>query len=265
MSWSLLVLALAWADEPPPPPAEPAEVKIVVIGERLRIERARQEIIRRLRAEGYTEEIRRGEVTVLRHPAAWAGEVWIHDDGWVTVKRQPVQVSAPQMGNGPLGQALGWASCVVVPFGCVHAGGQTFSKRKWRGVESRTFGSIQPEVAGYGDRVADLHTREVIEALPDRLYALWESGVPLEGDATILVPVEDRKRALLLYWEGRTDTVWGDRVRLAVEAFVRAEVQTGDRPFTDAEVAAFNAGRRCARAFDLTSPWELVSVGLDGT
>lgn len=256
---ALLWLALAGAAEP--------EVddrgRIVVTAEEMRIAKVRAEMIKRLRAEGYTEEIRRDDVTILRSPAAWAGEVWIHDDGWVTVRRQPVQVSAPQIGNGPIGTALGWASCVIVPVACVHAGGQTFSKRKWRGVEGRTVGAIEPEIHQYGDAVADLQTRYVVEALPDALYGLWNDGIPLEGDRSQIVPPAGRKRALLLFWESRTDTPWGDRVRLAVEAFLRAEVQTGPTPFTPAEVDVFNAGRRCERALDLTSSWEQVSRGIE--
>ena len=29
-----------------------------------------------------------------RHSSAWKGEVQVHDDGWIRMKRQPVQIKA---------------------------------------------------------------------------------------------------------------------------------------------------------------------------
>ena len=60
-----------------------------------------------------------------------------------------------------------------------------------------------------------------------------------------------RRAALMAYWGSRTDTAWGERVRQAVEAFCRGVVQHSEHPFTDEEIAAFNAGRPDSPPFDL--------------
>jgi hypothetical protein len=87
--------------------------------------------------------------------------------------------------------------------------------------------------------------------LPDRLEALWEEGVPLEGSRTPATHAR-RREALLAYWDSRTCTEWGDRVREAVEAFMRGVVQHSEHPFTEEEVRALNDERRCARPLVLT-------------
>lgn len=45
--------------------------------------------------------------------------------------------------------------------------------------------------------------------------------------------------------------MWGEQVRDAVAAFVRAEVQSGDEAFSEAEKEAFDEVRRSAQPF----PW----------
>ena len=241
-------------DRPSPPPVaasgETAIPEIVVHGDLL-VERARREMIHNLQQQGFTRVQRMEGYVRLRNEAAWAGEVRIYDDGWVTMKRQPIRIEAPDIRGIP--KPLAWATCLLIPTGCIRAGGPLLGKRKWMGVEERTLDSIQTDITVYGDRIADVATESTVNALPERLAALWNRGTPLMPDERPAGNVEERKAALLDYWDSRTETVWGDRVRDAVESFVLAEVQTSEHAFTDAEIAAFNERRSVQRALLLSS------------
>lgn len=251
----LLLAALALAQEAP---AEDDDHVVIVYGDHL-VEQARRRLLEDLAWEGYTEVEDRGDHLRVRHPAAWKGEILLYDDGWIRMKRQPLQVVAPEVPWAEENTPLAWATCVVYPPACIRAGGITVGRRKWMAQQHRTLQSVQPDLAALGDRVADRHVEQTVNDLPTRLEALWLEGVPLDGVVPLETP-EERKAALLAFWDSRTDTIWGDRVRLAVEAFVRSEVQGTPDAFTVEEVAAFNAARTSARALDLWTPWEEVAT-----
>lgn len=249
-----LVSALAADGDPPPPERDP---DIVVVGDRL-IDPERIALEKQLLAQGFQRVLRKDGYTVFRHDEAWRGEFRVHDDGWVRFKRQPVQFRPGR------DTAIGWMSCALL-FPCVQAGGQTIAGRKWRGVRRRQTEAAEPFVDRWSDRVADRSVDRVVNDLPDRLTVLWRDGVPLEPTDPPLLTVEDRKRALLAFWESRTDTVWGDRVRAVVEIFIRAEVQPGPDRFAPDEIAAFNARRTSEAALDLDRPYEELLDRLDAT
>ena len=137
---------------------------------------------------------------------------------------------------------------MVYPFACIKANGQLVSKRKLQAQKGRSFAETEPTIRAYGDRVADRETERTVNDLPDRLIALWERGQPLEGEGEgELDSPEQRRQALLEFWDSRTDTAWGDSVREAIEAFILAEVQTSSYPYSDAEVRHFNTGRQATR------------------
>jgi hypothetical protein len=158
----------------------------------------------------------------------------------VRVKRQPLRVEGRRMPWAKTNTPGAWAGCFVWPWLCVRWTGATVSHRRWLGVERRTTTAIDPNVRVLSDRVADLAVARTVEALPDRLEALWTEGVPLEGEGT-LATWRERRAALLEYWVSRTDTTWGDDVKQAIEAFVYGVVQTSEHPFTDEEFDAFDA------------------------
>ena len=264
--WLLLVLA-ARAEEPAVADGEveagrtdDGVEEIVVHGDIL-VEQARKQLMHDLQEEGYTDVEDMGDYVRMRHEEAWKGEVRVYDDGWIHVKRQPVRVQSRDLPWAEEGSPLAWASCALYPPMCLRTGGAMVGRRKWMGVQGRTLAAIDEDAQVLGDRVADASLDDRINQLPERLYALWDEGVPLSGEAALTTP-EARKQAILDYWDSRTDTIWGDRVRVAVEAFVRAEVQTSATPFTEAEIALFNAGRHCTRELDLVSPWDEVTAGL---
>lgn len=251
-----LLIAGALAGDPAPVREGTDNGNVIIVYGDLLVEQARQELISQLRDEGYTELIDKGDHLILRNQAAWKGDVLIYDDGWVQMKRQPLQVDSPELPYAHQGSALAWAHCVIFPTICVKPGGWTLTRRRWLGVEDGTMGSIASDAQIYGDRVADRSVDQRANGLPAKLEALWNDGTPLVGDGPALATPAERKGALLDYWESRTDTVWGDRVRASIDAFVRAEVQTSDAPFTADEIAAFNARRHCNIAYDMTRDWD---------
>jgi len=229
-----------------------------VVGEEItvyaeeRVRRARADVEEQLAHMGYDEEVEKvGDRTVFRHEAPWKGEVVLHDDGWTVVRRQPLRVEGRKMPWTKANTGIAWAGCFLYPWYCVRTGGVLVGRNKWRAVEDRTVTGVQPQVRRWGDRIADLATARKVGNLPDRLYALWEDGVPLDGSSAVVSSHQERRQALLAFWGSRTDTVWGEQVRRAVASFCRAVVQDSDHPFTDEEVSTFNASRPGEAPFDL--------------
>jgi hypothetical protein len=266
LPWPILVVTARFLVGTPvlaqSPDEEPSE-EVTVYGQPL-VAKAREQLIHDLGEQGYSQEIDRGDYILLRNVQPWKGEIRIYDDGWVRMKRQPLRVESRELPWAEQGSALAWASCALYPPMCIKTGGILVGRRKWMAVQGRTLGQVDPEVDVYADRVADSATDQVISSLPARLEALWLRGEPLRpGAPTALtveerkaapaaLTVEERKAALLDFWNSRTDTPWGDRVREAVEGFLRAEVQTGPYAFTESELDAFNEQRACARVLDLS-------------
>jgi hypothetical protein len=221
---------------------------IIVYGD-LRVEEARKQLIHDLQEQGYTQVIDKGDYVILRNVDAWKGDIIVHDDGWVRMKRQPIRVQSRKLPWAEQGSPLAWASCALYPPMCLRTGGAAVGRRKWLGAQDRTMDAIDTDVETLGDRVADAATDGTVNDVPERMEALWNDGVWRDGD--LRESPAEKKATILEFWDTRTDTVWGDRVRAAVEAFVRAEVQTSDTPFTHEEIAAFNQTRSCERELDL--------------
>ncbi|MEN0061904.1 MAG: hypothetical protein AAGA48_07105 [Myxococcota bacterium] len=217
--------------------------EVVVYGERL-VDQARREVVETIEELGYGYEVKdQGDRVVYRHPAAWYGEVVLHDDGWMQVKRQKLRVEGRSVPWAKRQNSVGaWLGCFVYPWACIRVYGATVSRRRWMGTQSRTVAQLEPKVQTLGDRIADLETARRAAELPDRLEALWETGTPL-AKGPRLKTYAARRQAILDHWDSRTDTVWGRRVRQAIVNFVEAVVQDGPDPFTRAELAAFNDGR----------------------
>jgi len=248
----------------PDAPAEPTDggrgpssADIVVYGER-KLDPERRKLEQRLLDRGYDRIVEKDGYAIFRHDESWKGEFRVYDDGWVRFKRQPVQFRPTR------DTALGWVGCALV-LPCLKTSGQTISQRKFKGVRRRQTEATDDLSRTWGDRVADRTVDRVIDGLPDRLEALWDEGVPLDANDDPLPTPESRKAALLAFWESRTDTVWGNRVRAGVEIFIRAEVQTSPWPFTAAEIAAFNQRRTSEAALDLDRPYDAVLDQLEAT
>jgi len=216
----------------------------------LLVEQARAKVTNQLMDDGYDEVVRKDDYTIYRHELPYMGEVRVYDDGWMMVKRQKLQIEGREMPWAKKNSPLAWAGCVVWMPLCVRPAGQTLSKRRFRGTETEVVHGTQPGVAVWSERIADQATHKAVEQLPQELQALWDVGTPLVSDHP-LPSYAERRHELLLYWDSRTDTPWGEMVRASVESFCRGVVQHDDAPFTAAEIAEFNQGRTAYREFTL--------------
>lgn len=265
MSTLLLVLTgLALAQDPDSDGAsvvDDDDAYEIIVYDDVAAEFARQAVVERLDEIGYSERIERNGYVIYRHPDNWRGDVRMYDEGYIRIRRQPVQVE-PVFGKA--GTPLGTASCVLLLPLCTRLGGQTVGRRKLQAQKTGIAQFLDPEMDVWGDRIADREVGSRIAVLPDELEKLWFEGVPLEGgeEAVAVVGPDAKKAAILAFWDSRTNTIWGNRVRLTVEGFIRAVVQNSEQGFSNDEVAAFNTTRTSERQLDLTSPWETVAEGL---
>lgn len=238
------------APAPEPEPAPPVSEEVTVVGEA--VEQARQQVIAQVEALGYDKVRRKDDRTVFRDPdTPYHGKVVLYDDGRLATRR-----------TGPAGRKIEpiagtrvrpYFLCLVDPMYCVSGGSWYVASSKWRQYEDRVVEATAAPLGTLGDRLADQALAAKLEVLPDGLDALWTRGIPLEGGPA-LVTYEERRAALLDYWDSRTETTWGLAVRELVAGFVRAEVQRGDHPYTAEEQAAFDARRRSAEPFPWSPP-----------
>ena len=248
----LFAAALALAEEPPPAEGEPdrdADIEVVVYGELL-VEQARAKLVEDLKEAGYDEVKVKDNRVIYRHSSVWRGEVHVYDDGWYRTKRQKVKFQAVGMPWAEEGSPLAVAGCFIYSPLCFRPGGALIGSRKFRAQETQVVQHIHEDAEEWANRVSDLATERTINGLPERLEDLWSRGVPLDGDG-VLATSAQRRRAILDYWDSRTNTPWGEAVRQAVEAFCRAVVQQSDAPFTAAELEALNQRRQSIRPFTL--------------
>ena len=228
--------------------AEPGD-EIVVYGER-RVKQARDKLLSDLQHLGYRTLIDKGDRVVLKHETSWKGKVVVYDDGYLDLRRQGVKGTMPDTFFRDASPLVGWVPCLIVPTACVKVGGVVVSKRKLEHVEARTLRAVQPAVHDLNARMADLATDHKLEALPQALEACWDDGVPLMGDGP-LPTAEARREHLLAFWASRTDTVWGERVREQVEAFLRGVVQRSAFALDAAQLQAFNERSPAGRPLEL--------------
>ena len=247
-------IALSQGAPEPASPEPDASIEVVVF-EELLVEQAKQKVYSDLREAGYTEMVRKDDKAIFRHPVPYKGEVHVHDDGWIRVKRQRIQVEGREMPWAEKNTPLAWAGCIIWSPLCVRPAGQTLAKSKFRSQEDRIVRWAQGDVQAWGDRIADLAVRRKVDELPQAMEALWTDGQPLFREAERLETHAERRSELLRYWGDRTESEWGERIRQAIESFCRGVVQQSDHPFTEKEIDAFNAALpEGARPFSLTRP-----------
>ena len=245
----LLLVVGASADPAAPAPAPiAAGEEITVWGNA--VEAARDAVVTEIEGLGYTHVRKRDDRTVFLADDGWKGKVIFYDDGRLATKRRGV--SGREMEPIAGTRIRPYPLCLISPFSCVDAGSWYMSASKWRHNEDAVARATAAELVSLGDRLADASVAQSLAELPDRLDRLWTDGVPLEG-TTVLPTWPARRAALLAFWDSRTETMWGEQVRDAVAAFVRAEVQSGEQAFSEAEKAAFDEVRRSSHPF----PWQV--------
>ena len=241
--WWWTVVALA--DEPEPEVSE----EITVLGQR--VEAARAEVVSRIVDLGYDRVKDKDGKVVFRADQAWKGKVVLSDDGLLRVRRTGPRPRALEPIPGT--RVRPYPLCLVAPTACVQLGAWAVSDRRWAGIEGEVVDGTHVELEALADAMADEALSTRLEALPEQLDALWLQGDSLFYQRPHVATVEARRAELLEYWDTRTETAWGLPVREAVASFVRAVVEAGPTPYTDAEKAAFEARRLSAHPF----PWTL--------
>lgn len=258
----MLVLALALAAEPAAAPAatpSPAEVtpdeepiilgddsvdETVIVSGDIEVRKAREALALKLRSEGYKRAERRGEYTVYKPDVPYHPQVWVHDDGWVSLRRQPPRIHSPGHAFADQGSPLNYLWCVpTLMTACVSVGGWTISKRKYSGIKSDLLDSMRPEVRELNDAVVRSHLgQRIYKEIPADLEKIW-------GDRS--QPAAERRRLLFLYWDSRLENEAGYAAKKAISAFIVGVVQASAEPFDTAELAALNADRQSAEALKL--------------
>lgn len=238
------------------------DAEIVVEGE-LRVLQARRAVEHELKNLGYIPKKRKKDYILFRHPQDWKGEIRVYDDGWVRMKRQPIQFQVPKIPGLGKGAPAAVVLCLISPTACIRARGQLVSRQKFMGQKVRTLNNIRPEVARYTDAVVDFYTDQTLDELPSRLEDLWVNGYALEAAGAPTQSTSERKNALLSFWDSRTENRWGMRVRASVEIFIREVVQYSNHPFTSLEIERFNKTRKSTTTLDLERPWDEVNRQLE--
>lgn len=260
-----LFLSLAVAADPTPTPTpapavEPAPAaafdaagiptvgaeEVLVYGE-LEVKKARDELVLTLREEGYKRTERKGEYTVFKADSPWHPQVWLHDDGWITLKRQPPRVHSPGHSFADQGGPLNYLWCVpTLMTACVSVGGWMIGERKYTAIKSDLLDATHDDVQKLNDAVVRQHLSiRLYKDIPGDLDKLWRDTTQ---------PAVARRRMIFLYWDSRVDNDAGFAAKQAIESFMRGVIQGSTDPFTAEELAALNGTRQSEAALALPAP-----------
>ncbi len=213
-----------------------------VVGGTPEIRRKRAELYQELRDQGYRKGARKGDYQVFLSPTPWKPRVFVHDDGWVTVKRQPPRIHAPGRSFADEGNRAEYLWCILAPTACVSVGGWVVSERKLARQKQEVYEATRQAARELNDAVArDALGNRLNEVIPADLERIWLQ--PLPG--------EERRRLLFMYWDTRTDTPEGHAAQGVIQDFLNAVVQSAADPFTVAELAAWNTTRSSVEALAL--------------
>lgn len=220
---------------------EPAAGEEMIVYGDLIIRKRREALTEDLMSQGYRPGKDKGDYTIYRPDNPWHPSVAVYDEGFVVMKRTPVRFDSPIAGHSN----LRYLACVPpLTILCIRPGGQIVSPRKLDQAKGRVAIAIDPELDAWQEAMAARSTRiRVEQEVPALLEAVWQRGDPLQAGGERLETPEARRAAIIDFWASRAQTVEGDKVREAVELFVRYEIQTSSWPVTAAEAAA--AEQRC--------------------
>lgn len=267
-----LWMALAFGqDAPAPEPTPPSDgvdageeggVLVVRVYGPDAIRAAREAVVRDMEAQGWSVVSEQGGEVIFRGPSNWMGRAVLDPQGTMRFTTPAAAFQSVGVDDGttgtsgtPLGQELpggayqgtsrdpGTAIVPTVSFAL-------YPKRKARTVHDDVLVEVTPELAAYRDALQETVFQEQLEALSDRLDALWELGVPLEAGKPRVETIDDRRRAVLTFWATRAATPQGLDTCKEVELWLSEIVQTSTDPVTPDEQEEANAraehGRRLA-------------------
>ena len=201
------------------------------------VARARDALKLRLREEGYRRSDRRGDYTVFKNDVPWRPQVWLHDDGWVSLRRQPPRIHSPGHSFADQGSPLNYLWCIpTLMTACVSVGGWSIGPRKYTALKSDVLDDTRTEVRTLNDAVVREHLgQRVYKDIPSDLDTIWKETTQ---------PAETRRRVIFLYWDSRLENEAGFAAKEAIRAYILGVVQVSGEPFGEAELTALNEGRQ---------------------
>jgi len=229
------------------------------------LRQAQEAMISKMDRLGWTQKRRANNGDLVFRAQRWTGTARITPEGLISFSRPVVVYSSFDLTDGTLsaeegktpgepseGEAPGLSRDRPVP-----VFSPRFyilpSRRKLAAVHGKVLTGIQPDLTHYRAVLQETAFQDTLYDLPERLDALWEQGVPLEGDPVLETP-EDRRAAALDYWATRADTPHGHQVCQAVALWLSRTVQASEHPVTESEQEEANARRSDGRRLDLAPP-----------
>lgn len=208
---------------------------VIVTGDAA-VMKARDELSLKLRSEGYKRSERDGEYTVYKNDIGYRPQFWVHDDGWILIKPQPIRVRSPGKSFADQGSPLNYLWCIpTLMTACVSLGSGALGPRQYDGIRGDLVDATRPEVERLNDAVVRAHlSSRLYKDIPTDLARIW-------ADET--QSYAERHRMLFLFWDSRTENEAGLAARAAIRSFLIGVVQQSPNPFTAAELAALNAKR----------------------
>lgn len=225
------------ATAPERAPEELAAAEIIVWGERQAA--ARDQLDMSLRRYGYKRVRSRDGWTTYRRTGRqnWKPKVKVNQDGLLVFRDNFMVVNSPFVleqpaNNDPLG---GNGASLPERGGLFLMLPMRFPSRRLQGQEkARVLEAIAPELNALTDASAAVAEADLLAALSGRLDALWREGKDPRTGAILATPAE-RRAALLVLWESRTDNSAGLAAREIIADFLEEVVQHSADHFTDAE------------------------------
>lgn len=219
---------------------------IVVVGEQ-DVRAARDALVRAMEDLDWKTRRRRDGRVVFRGPQPWMGKMILHPNGVVDFTTPSIAFGGtggvgteyedrtrsnmdPQTGSA--GMSLGFDG-----------------KRKAEAVQTEIRAATHDKLEHYRKMVRARGFARTVEALPDRLDAVWRKGEAMDGGS--LSSPEERRSDILRYWASRTDTAEGRVVMRTIEVWLREEVMNSDHPVTPEEARAAEARRQDGRRLDI--------------
>jgi hypothetical protein len=233
------------APETPPDFVDGVE-EVLVVGEHV-VTEARAVVVRRLEALGYKSKRERDGSVILRPPEAWMGKATLTPFGDLELATPFIAVEGPRETGGEYNAFRDLNNDQQA--GTVGLGTSLPGPRQLEGVHAEIRAAVDPALVAWREAIRRRALGRQLEALPDRLDALWLQGVGL--DRTELPDHVQRRAALLEYWSSRADTLEGRAVTRALEIFLREVVATSAHPFTVEEIAQAESRREDGRRLDL--------------
>ena len=250
--------ATAFADEPAESETTSSDGskavgdEIVVFSE-LDVARKRRALEQRIRAVGYKAGVRKENRTIYRPETAWKPTVVVYDDGFVVMKRSRIRFEPWVKGRT---KAV-WLSCIP-PFSlmCIKLGGQVVSPARLTAQKERTLNALDAPLDAWQEAIASNATdTRLHREIPAELDALWTQGIRMDhARGAPLATPEERRAAILAFWEGRACTPEGAAAREVAALFLEYEVQPSPFPATVAEIREANASQTCEDAELLPIP-----------